>query len=173
VFLLGMMGSGKTAVGIALANRLGWRYRDNDQQLHVATGDTVDEVAVAHGRERLHELEAEQAALASREPPPLVAGLAASVVEHRELWPTLRSAGWCVYLQAALGTLVARVGSGEGRPWLAPDPPGFIERTLSQRGPLYTRLADLIVDVDDREPDQIAHSIVDQLMLSPAGSRAR
>ena len=40
-----MMGSGKTAVGQALARRLGWRYRDNDQQLQIAVGAAVDEVA--------------------------------------------------------------------------------------------------------------------------------
>ena len=170
-----MMGSGKTAVGTALARRLGWRYRDNDQQLHLATGDTVDEVAAAQGRERLHRLEAEQAALAARELPPLVAGLAASVVEDEQLWPTLRAAGWCVYLRAKPATLVERVGAGEGRPWLARDPAGFIERTLGRRGPLFARLADKIVDVDDAGSDRIAESIATELQLgvAQAGDRAR
>jgi shikimate kinase len=161
-----MMGSGKTAVGTALARRLGWRYRDNDQQLHGSAGAPVDEVAADVGRQRLHELEAEQAALAARESPPLVAGLAASVVERPELWPILRAAGWCVYLRATVATLVARVGTGEGRPWLAADQAGFIERTLRRRDPLYLSLADLGVDVDVLDPDQIAEHIVGRLQLA-------
>jgi shikimate kinase len=171
VFLVGMMGSGKTAVGTAIAGRLGWRYRDNDHELHVTTGDTVDAVAAEIGREGLHELEAEQAAVAAREPPPLVAGLAASVVERVELWPVLRAAGWCVYLRARVDTLASRVGTGEGRPWLASDQVGFIERTLAQRHPLYLALADLAVDVDALDPDQIAESIVGQLELEVAQGR--
>jgi shikimate kinase len=166
VFLLGMMGSGKSAVGAALARRLGWRYRDNDQQLHIDAGAPVDAVAAAVGRGRLHELEAEQAALAAREPPPLVAGLAASVVERRELWPILRGAGWCVYLRATVATLVDRVGTGEGRPWLESDQAGFIEATLVLRDPLYLGLAHLVVDVDDLDPDQISDSIVNELHLA-------
>jgi shikimate kinase len=165
VFLLGLMGSGKTAVGIALARRLGWRYRDNDQQLHVAAGAPLDALAASVGRERLHELEAQQAALAASEPPPLVAGLAASVVERDELWPRLRAAGWCVYLQATVPTLVARVGAGEGRPWLGSNQAEFIERTLRRRGPSFLGLADVVVDVDDLDPDQIVVVIVGRLQL--------
>ena len=163
VFLVGMMGSGKTAVGNALARRLGWRYRDNDEQLQVAAGAAVDVVAAEVGWERLHDLEAEQAELAAREPPPLVAGLAASVAEREELWPILRAAGWCVYLRAAAATLTARVGTGEGRPWLAADQSGFTQRTLAKRDPLYLRLADTVVDVDKLDPDQVADTVLEQL----------
>jgi shikimate kinase len=163
VFVLGLMGSGKTAVGTALARRLGWRYRDNDQQLHVAAGAPLDALAASVGRERLHELEAQQAALAASEPPPLVAGLAASVVERDEILPLLRAAGWCVYLRATVPTLAARVGTGEGRPWLESNQAEFIGRTLRRRGPLFLVLADVVVDVDNRDPDQIVDLIVGKL----------
>ena len=160
-----MMGSGKTAVGQALAHRLGWRYRDNDQQLQVSAGAAVDAVAATFGRDRLHKLESEQAALAAGEPPPVVAGLAASVVEEKRLWPTLRAAGWCIYLRARPETLVARVGTGKGRPWLAADRAGFVERALRQRDSLYAELADIVIDVDDRQPRQIAANIIELLDL--------
>lgn len=162
VFLLGMMGSGKTTVGQALAAQLGWHYRDNDQMLHATTGEPVDELA-ALGPAALHELEAEQAVAATREPAPLVAGLASSVVEREDLWTSLRAAGWCVYLRATVETLVARVGSGEGRPWLDVDPVAFMTGTLHRRGPLYENVADLTVDVDDTGPARVAAHIADWL----------
>ncbi|MBD0292763.1 MAG: serine transporter [Jiangellaceae bacterium] len=166
VFLLGMMGAGKSVVGAALADRLGWLYLDNDRRLHDTVGLQVDQAGAALGRRRLHELEREQAVRAAGEPPPLVAGLAASVVEQAALAPTIRAAGWCVYLRARPETLVRRVGSGLGRPWLAPDPAAFVRRTLRRREPLYRALADLIVNVDDAAPDQIAADIAHHLGLA-------
>jgi shikimate kinase len=164
VFLIGMMGCGKTTVGVRLAERLGWPYWDNDRRLHASTGEHVDELA-GLGPEGLHALEAEQAVLAAREPAPLVAGLASSVVERTDLWPTLRAAGTHVYLRATVATLAARVGSGAGRPWLRPDPAGFIARTLQSRGHLYNRLADATVDVDDATPDRLAAQILECLPI--------
>ncbi len=162
---MGMMGSGKTAVGTALADRLGWPYWDNDRRLVDLTGEHVDELA-ALGPEGLHDLEAEQAVAAAREPAPLVAGVASSVIERRDVWPQLRASGWCVYLRAQVDTLVARVGSGEGRPFLEGDPAGFIVSNLQARGPLYSRLADLTVDVDNVPPHEIAAGIRARLPLA-------
>jgi shikimate kinase len=159
---MGMMGSGKTTVGKELAGQLGWPYWDNDGRLHASTGERTDELA-GLGPQRLHALEAEQAILATREPPPLVAGLASSVVERQDLRPTFRAAGWCVYLRASVATLVTRVGTGEGRPWLDDDPAGFLTRALQTRGPLYEELADLSVDVDDLLPVDVAALIGDWL----------
>jgi shikimate kinase len=159
---MGMMGSGKTTVGKELAGQLGWPYWDNDRRLHASTGERTDELA-GLGPQRLHALEAEQAILATREPPPLVAGLASSVVERQGLWPTFRAAGWCVYLRASVATLVTRVGTGEGRPWLDDDPAGFLTRALQTRRLPYEELADLSVDVDDLLAVDVAARIVDWL----------
>jgi shikimate kinase len=60
-------------------------------------------------------------------------------------------------------TLTTRVGTGEGRPWLAVDQSGFIQRTLAERDPLYQRLADVVIDVDNLNPEQVADSALEQL----------
>ena len=72
------------------------------------------------------------------------------------------AAGWHMHLD----TLVARVGSGEGRPFLEGDPAGFIVSNLQARGPLYSRLADLTVDVDNVPPHEIAAGIRARLPLA-------
>ncbi len=57
------MGVGKTTIGEALANRLGWAYLDSDEQVHAATGRTVKEISMEEGPETLHRFE--DAALAA------------------------------------------------------------------------------------------------------------
>jgi shikimate kinase len=61
--------------------------------------------------------------------------------------------------------LVGRIGTGAGRPWLASNQAGFVQRTLQRRGPLYTALADVMIDVDELGPSQIAAAVVELLRL--------
>jgi shikimate kinase len=64
-----------------------------------------------------------------------------------------------VYLRGTVETLAARVGEGQGRPWLEGDKVAAMQRLLAPRAALYEELADLVVDVDDATPEQIAQQI--------------
>ena len=80
VLLLGLMGSGKTTVGQALASRLGWSYIDNDDLVEEFAGVTKASLVEAQGATELRAAEAQALRLAIRRPGPLVAGVAAGVV---------------------------------------------------------------------------------------------
>lgn len=160
VMLIGMMGAGKTTVGQAVAHRTGWAYFDNDAVLAEVTGHPLAEAAARLGWDGLHDAEVTCLRVILDRPGPLVAGAAASVVERVDGRALLREA-YVVYLRASVETLVRRVGSGAGRPWLDGDPAEFFRQQYAQRGAWFESVADLVVDVDD-DPD----AVVDRILTS-------
>lgn len=158
ILLLGMMGSGKTTVGVELQTLTGWPYLDNDRLLRAGTGRGPDELAVELGPDGLHDLEMEQLASAVEREGPAILGGAASVIENRRVRKVL-DACFVVYLRATPETLALRVGAGAGRPWIASETLAVLKRLLEPRAPLYEAAADFIIDVDAREPRQIAQDI--------------
>jgi shikimate kinase len=147
VLLIGMMGSGKTSVGREIQARTGWPYVDNDEAVLRDTGLPTRELHEQRGTDALRAAESHVMHAALVAPPPYVAGIAAGVVESPADVAALKAAdAFVVYLHTPLDVLIRRVGSGEGRPWLQPDPATAL-RVLSQgREPLYREVADLVVD---------------------------
>lgn len=163
VILVGMMGAGKTSIGQRLANRLGWRYLDSDEQVERNTGRTVPEIFETDGEAAFRREEARALAEATAgAEPSVVSAAGGSVLDagNREL---MRRAGPVVWLRAEPATLAARVGSGAGRPLLAPDPAAALPRLDAERRPLYAEVADVVVDVDDLTPDEVVDRILSEL----------
>ena len=163
ILLIGMMGAGKTTVGHALTRRTGWDYLDNDELVRRAVGRGAPEVLEGAGEPELRHVEAAALEEALRTAPPVIAGIAAGTVLDPRNRERLRQAGFVVYLRASLDTLVGRVGSGAGRPFLQPDPRAALARLSEGREPLYEEVASIIIDVDERSPDAVAEQIVGEL----------
>jgi shikimate kinase len=162
VFLVGMVGAGKTTVGQALAKATGWPYVDNDDLVRRLTGREPAEIDATDGEDVLHLAEIQALDAAFDMEPPLVVGVAGAVVEDEAAREALRDGGFVVWLRARATTLSARVGSGAGRRDDVTNP-DWIRSTLRRREPLYAAVAALIVDVDDAAPEQIATTILDGL----------
>jgi len=160
VFLVGMMGSGKSTVGRELARQTDWPYLDNDQLVRTMTGREPAEIRTTDGEDVLHvaETEALDSAFALR--PPVVIGAAAAVVDDPAAREALREGGHVVWLRARVETLLDRVGSGEGRRAEATDPT-WVRQHLREREPLYASVASQILDVDEIEPATIARAIIE------------
>src|SRR5690348_11490036 len=123
VLLIGLMGTGKTTVGRLLATRLSARYLDNDELVLIAAGSALEDLRRNKGEAGLREAESEALTEALDLPAPLVAGVAAGVVQSRADVARLEKAdATLVWLRARPETLAARVGSGGDRPWLRPNP---------------------------------------------------
>lgn len=171
--LVGMMGAGKSTVGRALADRLGWAFLDTDEVIERTVGRTVAEVFAADGEAAFRAEERRALAGALPATPaatpagkstdgPVVLSVGGGAVLDPENRRQLREADLVVWLRAEVPTLAARVGAGAGdeRPLLGDDPVAALARLLRERRALYEELADLVVDVDDLTPADAVERIV-------------
>jgi shikimate kinase/3-dehydroquinate synthase len=159
IVLMGMMGSGKSSVGRALAALTGWRYLDNDELVRHVSGRGAEDIDAAEGEGVLHAVEVEALRQALEMPPPLIVGAAAWVVEHPPSIEWLRSGPTVVYLRARPETLLERIGAGDGRRRDATDL-RWLQARVSERDDAYRALAHVTVDTDALEPLAVARQIL-------------
>ena len=159
ILLVGLMGSGKSTVGRALADDLGWPYFDNDTELAVETGHTLLDLA-SRGRAELHRLEAAHAVRLLLLDPPFVAGLAASIADKPELTESIRASAYVVYLRVQPATLSSRLATDTTRPWLAGDRAATVHQMFDSRDAPMRHLADLVLDADHETADDLARHVL-------------
>ena len=132
VLLCGLMGSGKSRVGRALASRLGWSFLDTDELVERAAGMKISEIFARVGEPpfRQREREAIQTLPTQR----CVVALGGGAVVSAENRRALREKGTLVWLDAMPETLVERIGESQKRPLLAGlDRPARVARLTQLR----------------------------------------
>lgn len=147
VVLVGMMGAGKTAVGRALAARLGVPFLDSDGEIETAANATIAEIFARDGEAFFRDREAEVIArLLSG--PPCVLSTGGGVFVQAANRAEIAARGVSLWLDPDLETLWDRVRQKESRPLLrTADPYGTLTRLLEARRPVYA-LADLRLVVE-------------------------
>jgi shikimate kinase len=159
--LVGLMGVGKTTVSHELGRRLGRRVLDSDEVIEAATGRTVREIFEADGEAAFRDLEAAALAEALADPDPLVIAAAGGVVLREANREALRRArAVVVWLTAPADVLAERAARGDHRPLLDGDPEGVLRRMHHDREALYREVADRVVAVDGRTPDEVVEAIL-------------
>ena len=145
IVLVGMMGAGKTAVGTALARRLGVRFLDSDTEIERAAAMTVAEIFERDGELFFREKEAQVLARLLEDSAHVLAigGGAFVSADNRRM---IAERGVSVWLRASADLLWHRVKSKPTRPLLqTPRPRQTLEELMRVRTPVYA-LADLVVD---------------------------
>lgn len=174
VYLVGMMGAGKTTLGKALAQRTGQEFVDTDRVLVDRTGVPVATIFEIEGEEGFRRRESAILAELSTGSGCIVAtgGGAVLAEENRRL---MRSSGTVVYLRARLDNLWERTRHDSSRPLLAtPDPRATLAALLEQRDPIYREAAHVVVETSS----QSAASLVTRVLAAmreheEASGRAR
>ncbi len=160
LWLVGMMGSGKTTVGQLIATASGVDFRDTDAEVEGRAGMTIADLWAEGGEELFRSLEAEVVVESARMDSVVVATGGGAVTDPATR-TLISSSGTVVWLRAQPGELVDRLTGQEGRPLL--DSADDLESTLRElairRSGNYRSLADHIVDVDGRSPDDLAAEI--------------
>lgn len=146
VVLVGMMGSGKTAIGRALAMTLGVPFLDSDAEIERAANATIAEIFARDGEAFFRDREAEVIGRLLRGAPGILStGGGAFMAERNRL--QISAAGVSVWLDVGLDTLWERVRHKDTRPLLrTADPRATLAELYDSRVPVY-RLADLRVEV--------------------------
>jgi shikimate kinase len=159
VFLVGPMGSGKSAVGRQLARMLRREFRDSDAEIEQRTGVDIPFIFEKEGEEGFRRREREVIdELTGLEGIVLATGGGAVLdPENRRV---LASRGLVVYLEASVEQQLERTRLSSHRPLLeTPDPAERLASLMRQREPLYRELAALVVHTDGRVVRQVAQEI--------------
>ena len=170
VLLVGLMATGKSRVGQAIADATGWPCVDNDVLLERSTGQTAAQLLAEHGQERLRAAESDVLTLLVSMPGPFVAGVAAGTILDERDRERIRTGGHVVWLRASVATILRRVAKQGGRPWVDDDPEAVLTVMAAERSPLYASVADQVLDTDRLTPPQAARLVVEALSVDRPAS---
>jgi shikimate kinase/3-dehydroquinate synthase len=162
VVVVGLMATGKSTIARRLGARLGLPVRDSDDEIEAATHHTVRELSQEEGPAAMHEREARQLLDVLDNGSPSVAAAAASVIDDERCLEALRHVD-VVWVRARLDTMLARFAAQPHRPTFGLPLDELFRRQMADRTPRFESVADVIVDVDGRTPDDVTDEILRRL----------
>lgn len=163
IFLVGMMGAGKTTIGKALARVLHREFIDLDHELEARCGVRIPVIFEIEGEQGFRKREC-QVLDDCTVRPNLVMATGGGAVLAEDNRRALQSRGIVIYLRASVDELFRRTSRDRNRPLLAtPDPKATLRSLLDMREPLYASVADVVVDTGTTPVHNLVASIVEQL----------
>ncbi len=163
IFLVGLMGSGKTTIGRSLAKKLNLRFLDADQEIETRTGASIPLIFEIEGEASFRQREADVIRdLTAQQGIVLATGGGAVLNEtSRQL---LRERGTVIYLRASVASILQRTSHDKNRPLLqTADPRAKIEALSRERAPLYQEVAHIIIETGRPNVHSVVQNILTQL----------
>ncbi len=164
LYLTGYRGTGKSAVGVALARRLGRPLIDLDQIIESNAGKSIREIFDAGGESMFRELESESLATVAQSDPAVISlgGGAILSEQNREI---IQRTGVCIWLMATAETIAQRMQADATTPDSRPpltslDQLTEIRELLQRRQPMYEAAADHQIDTEAMSIEQVADLVV-------------
>lgn len=171
VVLVGLMGSGKSTVGAMVAKELGRPLVDVDVVIEAETGMTVRELWERGGEAAYRPLERDVVVHALSTDGPDVVAVPGGGVEEELVRSALTAADtYTVWLRADPDTLAERVGRSDHRPLVDADPLAVLQQQSAERSATYADVADLVLALDERSPDELASAIVEAAVAEASPS---
>jgi shikimate kinase/3-dehydroquinate synthase len=168
IFLVGLMGSGKTTIGRVLAKKLNKRFIDSDHEIEARTGVSIPVIFEIEGEQSFRQREADVIRdLTAQQDIVLATG--GGAILNPESRRYLKSRGTVIYLRASTQSILQRTSHDKTRPLLqTADPRKRLENLARQREPYYQEVADLIVETGRPNIHGIVQSILTQLEADQA-----
>lgn len=162
IVLIGLMGSGKSAVGQLLAQQLGLPFVDTDLRIAEQAGRSIAAIFAAEGEAGFRRREAAVIAGVAAQGHQVIATGGGAVLDPQSRG-LLKASGSLFWLDAPAAVLLQRA-TGDGltqRPLLTgPDPLARLQALAQERAPIYAEIADYIIQTDGRAPAEVAAAIL-------------
>jgi shikimate kinase/3-dehydroquinate synthase len=167
IFLVGLMGAGKTTIGRALAKKLNKRFVDSDHEIESRTGTTIPVIFEIEGEESFRKREADVIRELSAQQD-IVLATGGGAILRAETRAYLKQRGTVIYLRAGINQILQRTGRDKNRPLLqTADPRRKLEELSRQRDPYYREVADFVIETGRPNVQFLVQAILSQLELTP------
>ena len=163
IVLIGLMGSGKSAIGRTIARMLARRFIDTDRIIERKTGKTIQQIFKEEGESKFRTYEKEAIKKVSQYVGVVIATGGGSVKDV-DSFNNLKSSGWIIALYASPEILYQRIEGKRIRPLLLQqeDPVKKLEEIFNERKSMYAR-ADFQINTENKEIDEISQEIINLL----------
>lgn len=163
IYFVGMMGSGKSTVSKIFAEKTNYPFIDLDILIQEKAKKSIQKIFEGDGEKLFRKLESETLEALSGEDAVIACG--GGIVLKESNLKQLKS-GTVVYLNASIPKLIHRLEKVNNRPLIkGKNIEDELLSILDERGRLYTEAANIIIDVNDKTPEQITNNLIEQLNL--------
>ena len=170
IVLIGLMGSGKTTVGRALAKRLKLVFSDSDDAVEKIAKRSVREIFENQGEDIFRKLESQALGeLCDAKSPTVLAVAGGAIISQSNRDLLQKNAKCIVWLDAPTPTLISRTGRGKHRPLLDGDPVGSLNKMRLDREHLYQSLATHHLVTQSQTIDEVVERIISLCSLQTNG----
>lgn len=161
IILIGFMGSGKTSVGIRLAEKIGYNFKDTDEMIVAQEGIDIQKIFLKYGEDMFRNLESTLLLSIMDTLNKTVLSTGGGIPIRDRNVNLLRLMGQVIYLRASKSTVIDRLSGDTTRPLLKVDNlDERVEKLLLARTAIYERAADVIINTDGKTIDEIVKEIL-------------
>ncbi len=163
IYLIGMMGSGKSTTAVELAKFLKSKTADIDDLIVKAAKKSINQIFQEDGEPAFRDLESKLLGETSQKKAQVVATGGGVVLKPKNV-EQMQDSGTVIYLKTSFSILWERVQHNQNRPLLRGDSPeAALKQIFEERTPLYEKAAQHVFLTDQKTPKQVAQEIFERL----------
>ena len=160
IYLIGMMGSGKSTVGKTLSEKMNKPFIDLDSEIEKGTGENISEIFDIDGEEQFRKMETKQLKQYSES----IVACGGGIVLKDENREFINENGVTILLTASMEELSHRLSDSGNRPLLADDnTEEALTKLWLERQLHYLNTADFTIETDGKNPEQLTEEILVQI----------
>jgi shikimate kinase len=163
IVLIGPPGAGKSSIGRALAKAMSLPFMDSDNEIEKLAGKRISEIFVDQGEPYFRALEVKKVKQLLQDFKGVIA-LGGGAPINSEISQILESASYpVIFIDVSIAQAATRIGFNKDRPLLLINPRQQWVNLMSERRPIYEKLATDTVLSDSKKPNEVAKIIVEKI----------